>query len=244
MSAEQQPQRRAALVAAGGPAMPWARAGGARGAAPLLPATMSFGLPIGAPAGWRGAPFAAASCCGGGAKVAAAPKLFAAPRKEDATGIAFPDTLCVVTSRNCPGLAGVGCGRGGAGGAGPDNGLRAISGATRPHARRVAALGGPPPQWAWRRRPRGAAAAISRPPRAHAAARAARRSPPPAARRRPAAPPPTAPPRLPPPPCPRSVRAKRILGLKNINGGWAARGARSKREEAAGPVAAPPAAPR
>jgi hypothetical protein len=95
-----QQKQRAALVAAGGPAMPWARSTAAT--APLLPATMSFGLPIGAGTRWPGAPFA--SCCSG----KAVPKLFATPRKEDATGIAFPDTLCVVTSRNCPGLAGVG----------------------------------------------------------------------------------------------------------------------------------------
>ncbi|KAI8477278.1 MAG: chalcone isomerase [Monoraphidium minutum] len=102
-------KRGAALVSGG--AIPWAQ--GAAAAAPAMPlASMTFGLPfLGAGLGGAGrrrgggAPFASvgASCCS-----KAVPKLFAAPLTEPATGIAYPDTLCVATKSHCPGLAGVG----------------------------------------------------------------------------------------------------------------------------------------
>lgn len=107
MATPQHQQRRAAFAASGA-AMPWGAPGAAAasgmagaGAPPFAAATLSFGLPWGGAAA-RGAPFAS---IGAGAKP---PKLFATKQQESATGISFPDTLCVATARNCPGLAGVG----------------------------------------------------------------------------------------------------------------------------------------
>jgi hypothetical protein len=99
MSAQQtQQQQRAAIVPHSGAAMPWGSAAG--GPAPLMPASMTFGLPFAGGFGGskaRSLPFASVSA---GA--------FATAAKESHTGVAFPDKLCVISSRNCPGLAGVG----------------------------------------------------------------------------------------------------------------------------------------
>jgi hypothetical protein len=95
----------AALVFGGGAAMPWAQQQGGGPAPPLMPASMTFGLPFLGGAGAsrrRTAPFASVSASG------APPRLFAAPAVEPATGIAYPDTLCVLSKSHCPGLAGVG----------------------------------------------------------------------------------------------------------------------------------------
>ena len=124
---QQQTQMRAASFFAGA-AMPWACSSSSSTSsssglqqqqqqqrARLAPATMTFGLPAllqqGGGARRRGGapppPFAsvgaaAASATGG------VPKLFATKKTEEHTGIAFPDTLCVVGKHDCPGLAGVG----------------------------------------------------------------------------------------------------------------------------------------
>ncbi|GBF94321.1 hypothetical protein Rsub_06943 [Raphidocelis subcapitata] len=89
------------VVAGGAPAMPWAAAarGGARH---LAPASLTFGLPLGgagAARGGRALPFASVSAAAGA---------FAKAQQESATGVAFPDNLCVLSNKHCPGLAGVG----------------------------------------------------------------------------------------------------------------------------------------
>lgn len=96
---------RSASLVCSGAAMPWAKAGAAA-PAPLMPASMTFGLPflgMGGASRRRAAPFASVS-----ASAQAPPKLFATRKVEPATGIAYPDHLCVITKSHCPGLAGVG----------------------------------------------------------------------------------------------------------------------------------------
>ena len=80
-----------------------------RMATTLPVASMTFSLPT--KVGFQRPPF-----CSIGASSAAAststgalpPTHFGAALKEEATGIAFPGEVCVLSSRNCPKLAGVG----------------------------------------------------------------------------------------------------------------------------------------
>jgi len=95
-------------VPSSGAAMPWAFAQREPGAAaPLMPASMTFGLPFAGGFGGSNKPRSALPFASVGASTCP-PKLFATPAKEAHTGIAFPENLCIVSNRNCPGLAGVG----------------------------------------------------------------------------------------------------------------------------------------
>lgn len=115
-------QQRATFATVSGAAMPWASSSSSSSTCHLqqqrpprqhhlVPASMTFGLPFAggfgrAAGGGRCAlPFASV---GASAAVGGVPSLFATKKTEEHTGIAFPDSLCVISSRDCPGLAGVG----------------------------------------------------------------------------------------------------------------------------------------
>ena len=93
-----------------GAQMPTTSTSAAAAARRALPvASMTFSLPK--TFGFR-PPFASIGGGGGASTSAAAGGAllphFGASQKEQATGIAFPGEVCVLSSRNCPQLAGVG----------------------------------------------------------------------------------------------------------------------------------------